>query len=66
MIELFLDFLALLAGLYIGLETRFSLCSTGGKWVWAIALQFEECGCKHIDCVLGLFFIRWDFGRHRK
>lgn len=37
--------------------------STGGKWVWGITLQLEECGCKHVDVVFGLFYLRWDFGK---
>ena len=67
--------LMILAGIILALviefgwswiRRRLSLRSTGGKWVWAIALQFEECGCKHVDFVFGLFILRWDFGRHKE
>ena len=42
---------------------RLSLRATGGKWVWGVSLQFEECGCKHVDLVFGLLFLRLDFGK---
>jgi hypothetical protein len=48
------------------LGCRLSIRSTGGKWVWGIAFQFETCGCKHVDLVFGLYYLRADFGYCRR
>ena len=38
------------------------LFSTGGKFVFGVTLQFEECGCKHIDVCFGLVVLTVHFG----
>lgn len=41
----------------------FKFLSTGGKPVFGLVLQFEVCGCKHLDALFGLIYLRVDFGR---
>jgi len=61
-------YLAIIAALLLleifGL-VRFSIRSTGGQVVFGVVLQFNDCGCKHLDVLLGHFYARVDFGKCR-
>ena len=63
-----IDHLFTLIAVFLLLHVFFfwKIYTTGDKWVWGINLQFEPCGCKHIDIVLGLFYLRFDFGKCRR
>ena len=54
--------LAIFWVLFVLLRIRPSICTTGGKWVFGINLQIDDCGCKHFDIVCGKFYLRLDFG----
>ncbi|HYC70021.1 MAG TPA: hypothetical protein VEB66_02375 [Opitutaceae bacterium] len=35
------------------------------KWIFGVSLQFERCGCKHLDICVADLVVRIDFGRCR-